>query len=230
MHAPVDAVLFDFHQTLIDPGHGADWLRNAWTLAGRPGTPEEAWGAERTASFVDFLDHVWTHAAVIDPDSQRDRSPEDHRVVWDRLCVHESIDADLGKALYATILDHWTFYDDAIPLLCELHRRGVRTGILSNIGFDIRPLLTRDGVEDYVDTVTLSYEVHAVKPHAAIFEHALADLGVPASRALMVGDDWRADAGGAAAGIRTLLLPPTDGRTHGLDIILGLVASGGTQA
>lgn len=45
------------------------------------------------------------------------------------------------------------------------------------------------------------------KPAAASFDAALAGLGVPASQALMVGDDLEADIGGAqAAGLRAVLL------------------------
>lgn len=39
----------------------------------------------------------------------------------------------------------------------------------------------------------------------------------------MVGDSWRDDAGAAALGIRTLLLPRTTGPVHGLDAVLRLV-------
>jgi HAD superfamily hydrolase (TIGR01458 family) len=45
------------------------------------------------------------------------------------------------------------------------------------------------------------------KPAAASFQAALADLGVPASQALMVGDDLEADVAGAqAAGLRAVLV------------------------
>lgn len=45
------------------------------------------------------------------------------------------------------------------------------------------------------------------KPSAAFFQLALADLGLPASEVLVVGDDPEADvAGGAAAGCRTALV------------------------
>jgi FMN phosphatase YigB (HAD superfamily) len=39
----------------------------------------------------------------------------------------------------------------------------------------------------------------------------------------MVGDSWKDDAGAGALGIRTLILPRTRGRVHGLDAVLRLV-------
>lgn len=53
--------------------------------------------------------------------------------------------------------------------------------------------------------------------------HALKRLGLHAGEVLMVGDNWRADAGAAALGIRTLILPRTTGTTHGLGAVLRLV-------
>ncbi len=45
------------------------------------------------------------------------------------------------------------------------------------------------------------------KPHRAIFEHALELLGVPADRAIHVGDDLEADVLGAGrAGIEAVLI------------------------
>jgi HAD superfamily hydrolase (TIGR01549 family) len=108
-------------------------------------------------------------------------------------------------------------------VLRELTRRGIRIVVASNIGMDIRACLGRVGLAEVIDGVVLSYEVGMVKPDTGIFAHALDLLEVPASRALMVGDSWRADAGGAALGIRTLILPRTVGPVHGLDVVLRLV-------
>jgi phospholysine phosphohistidine inorganic pyrophosphate phosphatase len=56
------------------------------------------------------------------------------------------------------------------------------------------------------------------KPGAAFFEAALARLSVPASAAMMIGDDIRADIGGAQAqGIRGLLVRTGKFRPSDLD-------------
>jgi FMN phosphatase YigB (HAD superfamily) len=62
-----------------------------------------------------------------------------------------------------------------------------------------------------------------VKPQPEIFRAALDALEVAPEETLMVGDAWTDDGGAAALGIRTLILPRTRGRVHGLDAVLRLV-------
>jgi FMN phosphatase YigB (HAD superfamily) len=73
-----------------------------------------------------------------------------------------------------------------------------------------------------------------VKPDEPIVRAALASLGATAAETLMVGDSGKDDAGAAHLGIRTLLLPRTAGRTHGLGavtaLVLGLNAQWATPA
>ena len=78
-------------------------------------------------------------------------------------------------------------------------RPGCRSAVVSNIGFDIRPLFAAWGLADLVDAFVLSYEVGRCKPDPAIFLHACAALRVDPERTLMVGDT-PADAGAVRAG------------------------------
>ena len=114
-------------------------------------------------------------------------------------------------------------YNDALPTLRELKRRGIKLALVSNNALDLRPLLQRADMTGLFDAVILSYELGSVKPDAPIFEQALAAPGTAPGNALMVGDNARDDAGAALLGIRTLLLPRTQGREHGLDIVLRMV-------
>ena len=61
---------------------------------------------------------------------------------------------------------------------------------------------------EFVDEFVLSFEVGAVKPDAAIFETALARLGVEAAHAVMVGDSDEADGGARAIGCGFILVDP----------------------
>jgi HAD superfamily hydrolase (TIGR01509 family) len=222
--SPVEGVLFDFHSTLVDQGDGRAWIDLAWRHAGRSGDPSDALGAEEVARLAHWVERIWEGAREIDPDSRRDLDTATHRDVYDRLVRDvPSLDAELAHALYATVLEPWIPYDDAVPVLEALHARGIRTALVSNIGVDIRVVLERAGMSGLLDAVVLSYEAGVVKPDATIFTQALDAIGVPPERALMVGDSWRDDAGAAALGIRTLLLPRTSGPTHGLDMVLRLV-------
>jgi len=87
-------------------------------------------------------------------------------------------------------------------LLDALRERGLKVGLVSN-AWDPDWLLREDleamGLTDRLDAAVFSSVVGKRKPHPEIFERALADVAVPAERALFVGDSRRADVGGAAA-------------------------------
>jgi putative hydrolase of the HAD superfamily len=87
-------------------------------------------------------------------------------------------------------------------LLDALRERGLRVGLVSN-AIDPPSLLHRDleqlGVAERLDVALFSSEVGWRKPHPAMFERALAELGVEPGRALFVGDSLVNDVGGAAA-------------------------------
>ena len=88
--------------------------------------------------------------------------------------------------------------------LVELKRRGIRTGIVCDVGFTsgelLRGFLERRGLLTLFDGWAFSDEVGVYKPDPAIFARALASLGdVPAGRALHVGDLRRTDVAGARA-------------------------------
>jgi HAD superfamily hydrolase (TIGR01549 family) len=224
---PIEAVLFDFHSTLVDQGDAATWLALAWQHAGRDGDPASVLGAAQVAELTAWADRIWERARDVDPGSLRDLDPGSHRSVYDTLVEQAPhVDAELADAMYATMLETWIPYDDTIPVLRELAARGVRTALVSNVGIDVRVVLDRAGLGDLLDEVVLSYEAGVVKPDTVIFAAALERLGVPPERALMVGDSWRDDSGAAQLGIRTLLLPRTSGPAHGLELVLRLVADG----
>jgi len=113
----------------------------------------------------------------------------------------------------------------SVDALRELAALGLRLAIVSNAdGKAAERLLEHricqvgrgPGVE--VDTVVDSELVGVAKPDPRIFEIALDRLGVPAGRALHVGDTPAADVDGArAAGVRPVLLDPHDLHPH-LDV------------
>ena len=69
----------------------------------------------------------------------------------------------------------------------------------------MRELFAEIGLLDRLDAIALSAEVGKRKPHALMFESALAQAGVAPSEAVMVGDRLREDVAGARAlGIATV--------------------------
>jgi putative hydrolase of the HAD superfamily len=92
--------------------------------------------------------------------------------------------------------------DSAHALLDTLHGRGLRLAIVANNWPEPARLVRREldelGVTDRVDRIVLSGEVGARKPERAIFELALAQLGLDPLEAVFVGDRPIDDVGGAA--------------------------------
>ncbi len=77
----------------------------------------------------------------------------------------------------------------------------VRMGIITN-GFSLpqRGRLDKLGWNSWFEPLVISDEVQVTKPAAAIFQHALAQMGQPSpARVLMVGDNPKTDIAGAAA-------------------------------
>lgn len=221
---PIEAVLFDFHSTLVDQGDPRAWLERAWSHLGRPATAEAALGPARFDGLAGWADRIWEHAVEVDPHAERDLSMARHRAVYDLLVGRvPGLEPELARALYETMLDTWAPYQDTLPVLAALRARGLKLALVSNAGVDVRRVVERSGMARFLDAQIISHEIGVVKPHPPIFERALAALGVPAERALMVGDSPRDDVGAAFLGVRTLILPRTSGAVHGLDAVLRLV-------
>jgi HAD superfamily hydrolase (TIGR01549 family) len=221
---PIEGVIFDIHSTLVDQGDADQWLDAALAVVPHPMSKDER------DRMVAFLDRIWEGARITDPQSSRDLSFEAHsRVFHELIAAGPGVDRDLADALYDVMLDTWHAYDDTIPTLRSLREAGVRTCLLSNAGVPIRTVLDRDGITPWIDAVVLSYEVGHVKPDLRIFEAALAALDLPATSVLMVGDNANDDGGGVAIGLRTLILPRTSGRVHGLAAVTAIVEGWNTS-
>lgn len=154
----------------------------------------------------------------------RDLSSDAHRTAYCGLLSTVMMPhPGLASAIYDQIREptSWVPYADAHGFIRGLERRGVRTGVVSNVGFDLRLVLRAHGFDELARHCTLSCEVGATKPDPKIFEAALRDIGSAASHALMVGDHEHDDRGAERLGIRTVILPMTPpGSHHGLSKVL----------
>jgi len=157
--------------------------------------------------------------------AERDLYPHAHRAAYVGLAGLVECDVDgLAEALYERLLrpDGWRPYADTAATLRALRAAGIPVGVVSNVGFDLRPLFQAWDLADLVSGWTLSYEVGRCKPDPAIFLRACGALGVDPERTLMVGDS-PADAAAVLAGCAVLVLPPGDpGADHGLSAVLAL--------
>jgi HAD superfamily hydrolase (TIGR01509 family) len=232
MGEPVTAVLFDVAGTLAMPED-----RDAWMAAGAASVGLELDGAaaEQLAAALEGAGRPGgpypsaIPAAVAEAYAARDLDPAAHRAAYVGLLSTVALPhPELAEALYARIRAPagWTAYPDAAPTLDALRARGIRTAAVSNVGFDLRPVLNGLGLLDRFDACVFSYEVGAVKPSPEIFAAACAALDASPATTLMVGDHAEADGGATALGIRTLLLPMTPaGPPHGLDAVLALAGT-----
>jgi HAD superfamily hydrolase (TIGR01662 family) len=120
---------------------------------------------------------------------------------------------------------HFELYDDALPTLAEVRRRGLRIGLLSNSARDLDDFVAHHGLD--VDAVLTSQAHGKTKPHAAIFERMLELLDVDAGDTLMVGDTVEDDVEGAIAVGMQAVLVDREGRypeRESLDGLRGVLA------
>jgi HAD superfamily hydrolase (TIGR01509 family) len=219
----LDAVLFDFHGTLamtVDPiawvtaaaadcGVALDHTR-ATALADRIATAGGLPGVAKPARVPPQLAEAW---------ADRDLDAHANRQVFVGLAGMVPCDVPgLAEAIYDRVqTPHcWQPYPDALPTLTALYAAGIKVAVVSNTGFDIRPMLDAWGFTSFCEAVVLSYEVGCLKPDPKIFWRACSALGVPPERALMVGDT-PGDAGAVSAGCSALIVAAAPvGRPNGL--------------
>jgi putative hydrolase of the HAD superfamily len=165
----------------------------------------------------------------------RDESAERHRAAYTGLARQVQLpDPRLYDALYDrhTSPAAWRPYPDAAEVLEALQRQGVRVGVISNIGWDLRPVFRAHGLDAAVDAYVLSYEHGIQKPDPELFRIACDALGADPHDVLMVGDDRHADAGAAAIGCAVHFVEhlPVDRRPDGLRTLLALLDQPGAPS
>ncbi|MFF7353761.1 HAD family hydrolase [Streptomyces filipinensis] len=225
-------VLFDFSGTLFRVESTESWLRAVLAGTGHTLPEPELLDAARAleeagalagganpAELPEELAGVW---------AVRDESAELHRAAYTGLSRRVTLpDPGLHDALYARHMTPaaWVPYPDAAEVLRSLRERGIGVGVVSNVGWDLRPVFRAHGLDPYVDAYVLSYEHGVQKPDPRLFSVACAALGADPRQVLMVGDSREADGGAAALGCRVHFvdhLPVTD-RPGALLPVLDLV-------
>jgi HAD superfamily hydrolase (TIGR01509 family) len=215
----VEAVLFDFSNTLFHIIDLPEWLRRVATASGRA-------APDPVDTVIAELGAAYGRPEVLALQAGRDTAAHLHRAAmcaWfaevDFLRGAEDLAYDLMKAD-----DAWLPYPDTGPVLRALAGRGIPVGVVSDIGWDLRAHFAYHGLADLVGAVALSCEVGREKPDPLIFLKACSDLGVDPRRTLMVGDSPARDGGAVAVGMRAFILP-AEHRTgeRGLDQVLRMV-------
>ncbi len=198
---PLRAVLFDVDFTLVRPGPelGPEGYRSL---------------GERHGLELDPSRHDEARAAAIaslkrDPEFRHDDE------IW--ITFTEEIvrgmggDAEGARACAEEMTLAWErhenfeLYEDALPVLRELRRAGLKLGLVSNTGRDLEAFVLHHRLD--VDVAIGSRAHGRTKPDPTIFRAALERLAVDPGRAAMVGDSVEDDVEGARAlGLRAILL------------------------
>ncbi|PWI20173.1 hydrolase [Streptomyces sp. Act143] len=230
------AVLFDFSGTLFRIESAESWLRGGLAEAGIALPESEVVTAARALEAAGALPGGAAPVRVPEDMTEawrtRDQSAELHRAAYTGLSRQVPLpDPALHDRLYDRHMSPaaWRPYPDAGKVLRALRERGIGIGVVSNIGWDLRPVFREHGLDPYIDAYVLSYEHGVQKPDTRLFAAACAHLGADPRGTLMVGDDRRADGGAAALGCAVHFvdhLPVTE-RPDGLLPVLDLVDRGG---
>lgn len=205
-----DAVLFDFSGTLFH----IESAERALLAALGPESVSWAGALERLGAIngsstpdelPDHLASVW---------AERDLSADAHRAAYSGLSLHAGLTPQQARLLYDRGIGAaaWSPYPDTAEVLHRLRGAAVPVALVSNIGWDPRPVLARYGLQDAFDALLLSYEQGVQKPDPLIFRRACAKLDVPPSRALMIGDNVGADGAAARIGCRFVCVPSSADR------------------
>lgn len=213
----MDALLEDVELLCLDAGNVVVFLDHA-----------------RVARVVARLGHSVETAALVAAEGEGKRALEHGtalRVAWSgaaapgwsqwgavaatmlaKAGVPEAALAEILEVLKAehTELNLWSRVPEGLlKALSELRATGVKVVVVSNSEGTLAELFARLGIMAAFDAVLDSAVVGVEKPDPRIFAIASERAGVPASRALHLGDTFATDVVGARrAGVRVALIDP----------------------
>ena len=199
---PVRAITFDYWNTIVRANdQQATWRIRAWVELLTAAGHEVDEDLVREAFHAEWVRHneAWHRNEQYTGDLAA-------RNAVGRLSL--DIDDQLADDLVHAFVTEgekaeFTPCDGVIDALHDLHRRGVRIGIICDVGFTpsvaLRRLLDRFGVLHLFDGWSFSDEVGWYKPAPQMFEHALGYLGTAPHETAHIGDIRRTDVAGAKA-------------------------------
>lgn len=100
---------------------------------------------------------------------------------------------DLVKTIASHRLDNLKDTFDNIPdeseqLLIELHKRGIKIGLITNTFSDERDMIRASKLFKYFDATRISYEQGVCKPDPCMYQSIMEEFGVKPEECLYVGD------------------------------------------
>jgi putative hydrolase of the HAD superfamily len=187
-HPPIRAVLFDYGLVLSGPPDPVAWARLKHLLG---------------ANEKDF------YAAYWDARDDYDRGALNSETYWHTVAaaLQRKVDPSLVRDLVSADVDLWTQPNQAmIDWAAALHRSGIKTGLLSNIGdaMEIGILERCSWLREFAHH-TFSHRLGIAKPALEIYRHAADGLGVAPEEVLFVDDREENIAAARQAGMNAIL-------------------------
>jgi putative hydrolase of the HAD superfamily len=186
--APVCAVLFDYGKVLSLPADADAWVQ----LGAITGLDEATLGRL-----------YWEHRDLYD------KGTLNGVTYWQTIAREGGFSLDEAKlaALHAADVELWgQMNEPMVAWARQLQQRGIKTGILSNIG-DAMELGLRKRF-DWIGRFThhtWSHRQKIIKPDGAIYKHAVEGLGCAAADVLFIDDREENVRGAIAAGLQAIL-------------------------
>lgn len=203
----IEAVTFDFWNTIAQVPQGSmpAVRRRAVAAACEKGGFEV--DAELLAAGLEAVrlrwERAWAEGVHLHP-------REGAAMLVEALGLEEAAGAPVAAAFLGAGREvEMEFAPDIGLVLERLRERGIRLGIVCDVGFSggelLRELLEGEGLLRHFDGWSFSDETGTYKPAPGAFEAALSALGARPQEAMHVGDLRRTDVAGAAAlGMRTV--------------------------
>ena len=203
-------LFFDFFGTLVDysASRTEQGFDRSFALLRESGT---------ALAYEDFLEQWSGVSAEFDAEAARTLREfsmvELSRAFLRRALPSAPPDALVGR-FAETYVEEWNkgvFPIAGVPELISRLAGRFRLAVITNTHDPslVPAHLARIGIADHFERVVTSIEHGFRKPHRAIFDHALLEMGASRDGSIHIGDDLEADYRGAlGAGLRPLLVDP----------------------
>ncbi len=211
----ISAVIFDFDGTIrYSEPRGVDVFHRLVAESGVSFSEDERKSAER------WLHYYWAQSPELVDDVQKFGDSEKGNF-WQQHARRHLVLLGIPENEVETLAEQITekmraeydmvnsVPDDVLPTLKSLKEIGFILAVVSNRQEKFSDLLDELEILDYFDLTLAAGEVGWWKPDPRLLQYAVDKLGVLATSAIYVGDNYYADVVGArAAGLNPVLVDP----------------------